>query len=441
MGIIRQLFDKSTSVGFSLKSEKAKTKYKSVDWASVSVDRTPRLNIEEQYQHVDELLKKFPGSPDFLGDTVNYPEKPKRSFLFFFKRQPNLAELRDEVNRFSESKEVLNPRPKLKKLLKKHPYLPDLRAINGIQIFNDARQSGLDDKKLDVLQKALVEMGAALHNGCLSIFNVSWFVRIYLRYLELLKERYANEYNMLIREEGREFQKLADRLSRTSLKVTSMLSIRDKLGGLTMLNAKLKGSVYITSIITQEEIKSAATAALQNDLSKPVTEGKTANYILLVVLTLGLLLARIPMFKNLVAEILKTIPDITRDLILQKNMIRTMTSVTDFQIAISSGDVDRSKEVADKLYKRCKAIITQHLEHSILTKPHEVDPFLKAAWIAKESSGLISEAEYRERLEESMNFLNIITGNQGKVKGAFELARQLQNDISFIMAEYGWSPY
>ena len=441
MGIIRQLFDKSTSVGFSLKSEKAKTKYKSVDWASVSVDRTPRLNIEEQYQHVDELLKKFPGSPDFLGDTVNYPEKPKRSFLFFFKRQPNLAELRDEVNRFSESKEVLNPRPKLKKFLKKHPYLPDLRAINGIQIFTDARQSGLDDKKLDVLQKALVEMGAALHNGCLSIFNVSWFVRIYLRYLELLKERYANEYNMLIREEGREFQKLADKLSRTSLKLTSMLSIRDKLGGLTMLNAKLKGSVYITSIITQEEIKSAATAALQNDLSKPVTEGKTANYILLVVLTLGLLLARIPMFKNLVAEILKTIPDITRDLILQKNMIRTMTSVTDFQIAISSGDVDRSKEVADKLYKRCKAIITQHLEHSILTKPHEVDPFLKAAWIAKESSGLISEAEYRERLEESMNFLNIITGNQGKVKGAFELARQLQNDISFIMAEYGWSPY
>jgi hypothetical protein len=218
-----------------------------------------------------------------------------------------------------------------------------------------------------------------------------------------------------------------------------MLSIREKLGGLTMLNAKLKNSVYITSIISKEEIKAACTAALQNDHLRAVSEGKTANYVLLVVLTLGLLLARIPVFQVLVLKLLKSIPDLTRDLILQKNMIRTMTRVTAFQIAISGGDAEKSREMADKIFNRCKGVITQHLEYSILTKPHEIDPFLKAAWIAKESSGLIRETDYRARLEEAMGYLNVVTGNHGKVKGAFELARQLQNDISFIMAEYGWS--
>jgi hypothetical protein len=438
MGFISQLFEKTSSSSFSFKWDKTRVKFKPGAWQAI-VENKP-IDFEEKKRHIEILLLKFPGSPDFFGDRRIYPEKKKKIF-FPIKRKLNFYELRDEVNRFAESKEVLDPRTKIRKLMKKHPFNPELRAINGIQVYNDALQSGLDQKKLDVLQDSLIEIGSALHNGCLSIFNISWFIRIYLRYLELLKDRYANEYNAISRDNQKHLRKSVDDLNRAILKLTSMLSIRDKLGGLAMLNAKLKSSVYITSIISNEEIKAAATASLQNDLSRTVSQGKTANYVLLVVLTLALLIARIPSFKFLLADLLKTIPDLTRDLMLQKNMIRTMTSVTDFQLAISSGDAEKSREVADKLFKRCKAVISQHLEYSILTKPHEVDPFLKAAWIAKESSGLVMESEYRLRLEESLKYLQIITGNQGKVKGAFELARQLQNDISFIMAEYGWSAY
>ena len=436
MGFIRQLFDKRSSSTLSFKFDRSKGKFKPGTWPAAI--ETKQVNVDAKKNEIDHLLSKFPGSPSFFGEELEYPKKKKRSF-FFIRTRPSLALLRDEVNRFAESKEVLDPRSKIRKMLKKHPYFPDLRAINGIQIYNDALQSGLDSKKLDVLQTSLIELGTALHNECLSIFNVSWFIRIYLRYLDMLKDRYNHEYSYINKEEFSSLRRSIDELNRANLKITSMLSIRDKLGGLTMLNAKLKSSIYITSIITKEEIKAACTAALQNDMTRAVSEGKTANYVLLVVLTLGLLLARIPVFQTLVLNLLKSIPDLTRDLILQKNMIRTMTGVTAFQIAISSGDAEKSRDAADKLFKRCKTVISQHLEYSILTKPHEVDPFLKAAWIAKESSGLIRESDYRIRLEEAMEFLNVITGNHGKVKGAFELARQLQNDISFIMAEYGWS--
>ncbi|MBU2510931.1 hypothetical protein KJ966_06320 [bacterium] len=436
MGIIRQLFDKSIASGLNLKSDKTKSRQKVLTWQATFEDRTPKS--EDIVKNVSGLLLKFPDSPEFLGKKLKYPKKKKKRPIFF-KRPPNLVELRDEVNRFSESKEVLDPRSKIIKLLKKHPYYPDLRAINGIQVFNDALQSGLDQKKLGVLENSFVEIGSAVNNGGLSIFNVSWFIKIYLRYLELLRDRYNSEYNSIKESEYTEVKKAAESLNRAILQTTSMMSIRDKLGGLAMLNAKLKGSVYISSIIDEEEIKAACKASLQHDMSRSVGNGKTANYVILVVLTLGLLIARIPVLKQLVSDLLKSIPDITKDLILQKNMISTMTIVTDFQLSIASGDKEKSRLVADRLFNRCKNVISQHLEYSILTKPQEVDPFLKAAWIAKESNGLMREAEYRIRLEESLKYLKIITGNQGKVKGAFELARQLQSDISFIMAEYGWS--
>ena len=74
------------------------------------------------------------------------------------RKLPNIVDLREDVNRFSEQKELSNPRGKIKKLLKKHPNFSDLRALNGIQIFNDTAQSGLSEKRLSVVEMALKEV-------------------------------------------------------------------------------------------------------------------------------------------------------------------------------------------------------------------------------------------------------------------------------------------
>ncbi|MBT7891889.1 MAG: hypothetical protein HN580_22930, partial [Deltaproteobacteria bacterium] len=66
------------------------------------------------------------------------------------------------------------------------------------------------------------------------------------------------------------------------------------------------------------------------------------------------------------------------------------------------------------------------------------DPFLKAAWIAKESTQLFDAEINRERLRKSFDFLNIILSSRCQHKGSIEKAISIQSNVSAIMAERGW---
>jgi len=392
--------------------------------------------VSQKIEELEVLLKRIPDSPAVLGSELYFPEKAGRS-LIGPKKMPNLNELREEVNRFAEQREISNPRKKIKRLLKKYPHYSDLRALNGIQIFNDTAQSGLNERKLNALEVALSEIALALHNEGISIYNATWFIKTYLKYLEFLKERISREQVGVTGHFNWHIRKMSDELQQKLIVITSLLSIKDKLGGMVMLNTKLKGSVYVSGCITKDEIRQAC-AAIQQDETKTVGVGKTANYVVLVMITLGLLFARIPMLKILVKDILATMPDASKDLMLQKNMIRTMIGVTEFQLKLSEGDPEASKIVAENLYKRCSLVISQHLEYGALTKPHEVDPFLKGAWVVKEASGLFNKAEYKGMLGRALKFLKRVVENQNQFKGSYDLARQLQIEIGMIISEYGW---
>ncbi len=408
--------------------------------ASAAKDTRKTEEIDKRIQQkIDELqllMKRIPGTPEFLGSDVLYPEKNTRSLLGP-KKPPNISELREEVNRFAEQKELTNPRKKIKRLIKKFPYFSDLRALNGIQIFNDTSQSGLNERRLDVLEGALVEIAGALHNEGISIYNATWFIKVYLKYLELLKERVSREQSGIAGHFNWHIRKMSDDLQQKILLITSLLAVKDKLGGMVMLNTKLKGSVYISGCITKDEIRQAC-AAIQQDETKTIGIGKTANYVILVMVTLGLLFSRIPILRNLVKDILTTMPDVSKDLILQKSMIRNMISVTEFQLSLAGGDPEESRQLADKLFKNCVLLITQQMEFGNLTKPHEVDPFLKAAWVAKEANGLFNQTEYKKILVRSLKLLQRVMENQSQIKGSYELARQLQIEIGMIMTEWGW---
>jgi len=392
--------------------------------------------IKQKIDELQMLMKRIPDTPEFLGSNVLYPEKTNRSLLGP-KKHPNITELREEVNRFAEQKELTNPRKKIKRLIKKFPYFSDLRALNGIQIFNDTSQSGLNERKLDVLEGALVEIAGALHNEGISIYNATWFIKVYLKYLEFLKERISREQSGIAGHFNWHIRKMSDDLQQKLLLITSLLAVKDKLGGMVMLNTKLKGSVYISGCITKEEIRQAC-AAIQSDETKTIGIGKTANYVILVMITLGLLFSRIPILRNLVKDMLATMPDVTKDLILQKSMIRNMISVTEFQLSLAGGDPEESRKLADKLFKNCVLLINQQMEFGTLTKPHEVDPFLKGAWVAKEANGLFNQTEYKKMLVRSLKLLQRVMENQSQIKGSYELARQLQIEIGMIMTEWGW---
>ena len=69
------------------------------------------------------------------------------------------------------------------------------------------------------------------------------------------------------------------------------------------------------------------------------------------------------------------------------------------------GDLGKKIEAAHRIYNRCIDVITQHLGHVHPKRLYEIDPYLKAAWITKESNGLFERDEYRKMLEQSMGFL------------------------------------
>lgn len=402
------------------------------------------FNRQKIDRHVEVVLTKFealkdkvPASPDFLGGDIKYPKRTKR-FFQFHRPLPDLSELRDEIDAFSKGDSVSNPRRKLRKHLKYHPYHPELRALNGIQVFNDTMQSGLDERRLDFMQDALIELSQAMHNGALSIYNVNWFVKIYLKYMDFLQRKILTEYNQVSNNYHWQIQRIAEEMHHLAMQVTSMLTIKNQLTGMSMLNAKLKGSPYVYDCMTHNQIRGAC-LALEGDESKNVSVGKSPKHILWEVITISTLFARAPMFTSLVHELMASIPDSSRVLILQKNLVATVMAVSEYQRSLSMGDLGKKIEAAHRIYNRCTEVITQHLGHVSPKRLYEVDPYLKAAWITKESNGLFEREEYRKMLEQSMGFLSTVLENPDAVKGSFDIARQLQDDLHNIMMEYGWS--
>ncbi len=406
------------------------------------VDGVATLDDDRKAQLVKndmlELLKMFPGSPEFLGRAEYVIKKGKR--LGIFKRKyPDITELRDTVNRFANQKRLLDPRPQIKRLLKKYPAYPDLRALNAIQIYNDASQSGLDARKTKVVQGSLREITRAMYNDGMSLFNINWFIKIYVRYLDALRDKFQHEYNSTRNHYLSDIRLLSDQIRRKQIQLTVMSSVRTKLSGLSMLNAKLKGSIYTISDISKDEVKKASLAIKTGDGSKKIGDsGKTANNIIYIIMTLNLMFARIPILNNLVNAYQKSTVDANRDIVLQKIMVANMRRVTEFQLHMASGDRAKTQEIAIKLYENCLEVIKQYLEHGVLSKQFEIDPFIRAAWVVKESKGLFKDSDYRTMLESAVLLIETIYSKRVQVKGAFELARNLQDDIHFIMIEAGW---
>jgi len=380
------------------------------------------------------LLVMFPDSKNFLGKNINYPKPPKKLFP---KKKPDLNDIRNEVQKFSERKGVTTSREIINKKLKQFPHMADLQALKAIQHFNDSSQSGLSENKLDVLSDPLLRITKALYNEGISIFNSNWFVTIYVKYLEIIRERITREFKLGKYHAHPEVRKSAQRLYLKLLKIPRLLQIKNSAKSLIALNAKLKDSSILTESITTLELKRACQAIAAKDPAKIIGNGKPANSIVFVMLTLNSLYARIPILRELLNRNLKNIPDLNRDLILQKQMIINISNVNDFLMALAIGKKETAKEIANKIYGRSIRNVNNYLENSILTQPYEVDPFLKVAWIVKESRNIFDEDINKKRLQKAHEFLNIIMKERCQHKGSIETAINYKNEIIATMSDYG----
>lgn len=402
---------------------------KILEKVSHELDYTSQLALNE----VNALISYFPGSPDFIGKKLHYPAESEGGFFSKKKEIPDIDTIRRDINNFANKESVSSSRSKLQKLLKKHPGYAELHALNAIQIFNDAMQSGLDQRKFDVIRGALQEISKALYNGGLTIFNVNWFVKIYLNYLEVLSIKIRKQIRSSSQNKSPRVQKAVDVLRHQHLKLMIMIKVKGALNNLTSLTTRLRGTEYITHSLTDKEIFQACRAYQVGDENKKIGK-KTANHIIYVLMTMNLLFTKIPILSGLIFDTLKKIPDISRDLVLQKHMVVTAQRINDYQLAMAKGAKASAQKIAGSISADCKRIIKKHLEYAILTKYYEIDPFIKAAWIAAESKEFYSVGAYQKNLEAANELLKVVMGERSQYKGSYESVKQLQSDILYKMA-------
>lgn len=386
---------------------------------------------------INQIIERFPDSSEFLGKNIFYPE-PKRK-LFGSKKKLDVTEIREEVQKFTEKEGVTKARELINKKMKQHPHDADLNALRAIQLYNDLSQSGINQNKMDALFDPLSMITKALHNGASSVFNANWFMTIYLKYLDIIKERLAREYRFSIHHADPEVRSAAERLYIKMLKVPRMLQIKTQLTGLTNLNMKLKGTSIVTENISIVDIKQACQAVAGKNPTKSIGPGKPANSVLYVTLVLNSLFARIPILKESVANVLKNIPDLNRDLILQKQMIINSSRTNNFLLAIASGNKDQARAIANKLYKQSLQNIEYYLENALLKQQYEVDPFIKAAWVAKEARELFESDVNRERLRRAAQCLDVILGSRCQHRGSLERATSYMAEVKSVLHDNGWA--
>ncbi len=413
------------------------------------------IPANELVHKVQMLLKEAPVSPIFFGKKKLIVKEPKRK-LFKRRKYPDLTSLRVDLNKLSvQGKPDVHNRQKVRADLKAYPEVPDLYVINAIYTYQDIprqdknavmsrmSQNTLNENQLVQLKKAINEIVMAFHNGGLNIFNVNWFVKIYVDYLNVFKGRLTHEHASLEGRNDKQLVELGKKIRTLQAEIISLLTIKEKLGGVSRLSRRLNGTTYLSDSLSIMEIKKAAFAIQNGDASKNLGEGRTAAKSFFVFITMLFLLARIPILKDLVEDILKEIPDEDRGILLRKRMVHTIILSTEFDMAVAGGNKDLIRKCGDNLYGYCLATINEHIKGNALKEQYEVDPYLKAIWLVKTVNGLYSKQKYKEMLDQAYKMVESLTGDDNYLRASHretivDIASRYLYQLDTIMDQHGW---
>lgn len=415
------------------------------------------IPANELVHKVQMLLKDSPDSPEFFGKKkmIMKSEEKKRK-LFRRNKYPDLTSLRVDLNKLSEKgKPDVHNRQKVRNDLKNYPEVPDLHVINAIYTYQDIPKQDkkeivsqmalakMNEVQLNQLNRAIKEIVMAFHNGGLNVFNINWFMKIYLEYLNAFKNRLIFEYSAISGRADKQLTELAKKIKSKQSEIASLMSIKDKLGGISRLSRKLNGTTYLSDSFSIIEIKKAAVAVQNGEPTKKVSEDRTAAKSLFVLITVLFLLARVPILKDLVESILVEIPDEDRGILLRKRMVHTLMLMTDFEKAVAGDVKQEAREAGDKLYAYCLATINQYVKGNVMREQYEVDPYLKAIWMVKSSDGLFSQQKYKEMLSQAYKMIETISGEQNALRDSHretivDIGSKYLYQLDAIMDSHGW---
>ncbi len=373
---------------------------------SAEISGGGKLTEKQIQEEIDLLKEMIPFDSALLGKKLEF-DTPKRK-LKRKQKKYNISRFRVEINNIAQRNGVCNCREKVNEAVKKLPWDAELRALHAILIFNDIQTGPDNPNKLGIIKDAVVELSLAMYNGAISVFNTTWFVKIYFAYLAGLNARIKRlAYKRRISRDKktvkgfREFESLQKQFH-------TLLTIRD----LTKPHQKLRSVVattsYLTNPVTINEYKQASAALLSGDTKRKIGL-KRADFVLYICNTTMLLFSKIPILEKLVKEFAEQIPTVHRDLILQKQMINQNVMSAQFQIAKYGVDMAKARELSLNIFSDCNRTIHEYLETSNLSKMFETDPFLRVGWVVKESKEIgFDTYHFKKQLLQAQEYMEVI---------------------------------
>lgn len=418
-------------------------------------EKPTRFKSVGSIARIQQLLKEAPDHPEFLGKYKPMVIDSKKGF-FKKRKYQDLAKLRADLNNLTvDGKIDTHSRQKVRADLKKYPEVPDLHVINAVYTYQDTPRTGdrqaishqaqdkLHEHQLDQLKRALHEVVLAFHHGGLSIFNINWFMKIYIDYLNVYKSRLSHEYQGILKNTDKESVTLKRKLSAKQTQIIEMLDIKARFGTLSKLSVKLNGTTYLSDAFSPMELRKSVAAFKTGEVSKVIVEERRAGKIVFVYLAMLTLLAKVPILKHLVEDGLNQIPDDDRGVSLRKRMVMTLMKVSDFDLAMASGIKDEARKASQEIYNFCSETIKLRLQNQIMRELYEVDAYIKQIWIIKSSDGLYERNAYKNLLKEAYNNLKILTGEMNQLQEqkremVIDLANKYTYQLDSIMDNHGW---
>lgn len=389
-------------------------------------------------RELKDLLSYFPYGPGFLGDKLKY-EKQKKGFFGKSERK-DLSDLRREVNNFTNKQGLSKCRTEIKSLLKSNPYWAEVHALNAILVFNDAMQAGAQElNKVEVIRGALTELGRAMHNGAISLFNVNWFMAMYTSYLGFFSDRLKRLNAAAAESSDPDMLKRKKELNQQLMMVRHLGVIQDRQKGLRKLNSVLKKTGMFVKPLDELVIGKAAQAYLQGGKDKTVgDERMKSGLVIQMHFMLANLMSNAPIMSNAVKSMLDMVPEVHRDFILQKRMVLANEGGMEFYLAQARGDVETARSVLDKLIGFHMETIQQNLTETLLDRPFMVDPILKLAWLIKDGQSVLRSDQLAARAQKATPLLRILLGERCQVAGASQAASALLYDMQRILSQLGF---
>ncbi len=405
---------------------------RSLKWG---VNKNSNSKIQGFISKNKDLESLLPFSLQFLGKTVLYKKPSERAKKKAAKI--DIALFRLDVGRLAVKSGICQSREGILKTLKTYPFLGDLHALNAILTFVDSVQLGKKEQgKLELVKDALVEMSIAIINGADCVFNVTWFIKIYLYYLVTLLNQYTRLEQSGQHIHSSQSSSAKSKLSKVRDQLLCLMALKEKASAHTKLQQSVKGTFYLIQKTSDKEFRDSFKALLDRNEKKPIGHGKRANYILYIHHITLYIMAHIPFMEMYVEQEMKRIPEVHRDLVLKKKMVLITSKKMNFSLNLARGDLKTCRDLSLELFDFCLSCIEEHLQNVVIVRDFEAHPFFCLAWVVVESNKILLErAQYQKMLVKATECISMIAGQRCRDDGYIGSALSYKFSLNRLIQE------